>query len=81
MSSSIGSCLHFVVRFVLDEYISTIPGKRIVNPAPSSITVGESYTVKWTDGPYEAVVLATGMLALLVAYILSSTHVSSINFS
>ena len=67
MSGSIGSCSHFVVRFVLDECISTIPAKRIVSPAPSSVTVGESCTVKWTDGQYEAVVLATGMLALLVA--------------
>ena len=81
MPGSIGSCSHFVVRFVLDECISTIPAKRIVSPAPSSVTVGDSCTVKWTDGQYEAVVLATGMLALLVAYILLSTHASSINFS
>ena len=81
MSGSTGSCSHFVVRFVLDECISIIPAKRIVNPTPSSITVGESCTVKWTNGQYEAVMLDTGMLALLVAYILLSTHASSVNFS
>ena len=66
---------------MLDECISTLPAKRIVSPAPSSITAGDSCTVKWTDGQCEAIVLATGLLVLLVAYVPLSTHGSSINFS
>ena len=68
MSCSIGSCSHFVVRFLLDECISTVLAKQIISPAPSSVSVGKRCTVKWTDGDYEAIVLATGTFTLLLAY-------------
>ena len=57
----IGSASHFVVRFLVDECVGSVPAKRILSPLSSSLSVGDRCKVKWTDGQYEAIVLAKGM--------------------
>ncbi len=49
-----GTATHFVVQFLVDECISSVAAKRILNLPPSSISVGDKRTVRWTDSNYVA---------------------------
>ena len=51
---------YFVVRFDVDDCVASVQPKRILNVSPVDLLVGDTCTVKCTDGNYAAVVLATG---------------------
>ena len=49
---------YFVFKFSVVQCISTIPSKRIVEPAAGALATGDSCVVCWTDGcRYEIKVL------------------------
>ena len=56
---------YFVVKFKTDSCVSAIPSKRVVSPPIECVEEGTDCTVKWTDGLYEATVMAKGMQCIL----------------
>lgn len=62
----VGLPAYFVVKFLVDDCVSSVPANRIVEPPAAAISVGENCTVKWTDGDYKANVLAKGVNTVVV---------------
>ena len=80
MFVSTDAALYFVVRFLVDECISSVSVKRVLSPPPSSISVGDKCRVKWTDGDYEAIALVKGTRMLARGLCRSLKFVSVMNF-